>query len=156
MFCMFFADVEDAFFIKQCNESKAEGTYFRSIYGSESYNAVIEFIEWLLGEDFDVTKVDEYVKKIKGMGYKYVLCPSEVKAYYGDSDNVLESGVSDDAIVSVLFEDTNGVQICKLGIDKFTMYKLVNDYEGNVLDSIMYVVNHSVLKDIESYILNAF
>lgn len=152
---MFFAEIEDVFFIKRVKGKSCEGTYFRSIFGTESYEAVTEFIEWLTDEEFDITRVPEYIEKVKEMGYEYVLCPSQCKLYFGDADSVLTDSMADDAKVVVLFEE-DCEQVCHIDVGKFTMYKLINDKEGHVEDSVMYVTDFKDLKDIESYMLNAF
>ena len=150
---MNFAKIENVFFIKDTGAGK--GTYYCSAC-KDSFDAVSDFVEWLLGEEFDVTKIEEYIEEVKKRGYKYVL-PINAKGYFGDSSDVLSNSMADDARVIVLYQtsDLDGVRNCRVDVGKFTLYKLIYDYARKITDFKIYVADTSSVEDIDSYVRDA-
>lgn len=167
------SDVNNAFFLKKGQSQYKGGTYFRSNLGGVSKDVVADFVEWLLEEDFDESKLEYYIEKAKEAGYSYVL-PSISDAsgwlrqlnerqvsntskhvILGSVEGVLDEAIPNDANLTVLFEASTGEQVCYTKVGKFTLYKLIHDYSGKVSDSVMYVADANSLWDIDEYMSRA-
>lgn len=149
---MFFHNVESTFFIKDVSAEGGSGTYFHSIYGKDRHEAFVDFIEWLLDVDFDVTDIDKYIKEAKERGYNRVIVPCDDISYYGCAGNVLERVMPDDIKLTALFSTSSGEQEYYEDLGRLQLYKLVNDYEGRVEDSVMFIAGLSNVKTVESYV----
>ena len=158
--------------MKKGHSKAKSGTYFHSSFGGISRDAVAEFVEWLLEEDFDESKLEYYLEKVKEAGYMYVLPhindeggwlrrlnerndDASSSTIIGSVESVLDEAIPDDANLTILFETSKGEQVCYHEVGKFTLYKLVHDNSGKVCDSVMYVADTNALLDIGEYMSRA-
>lgn len=166
------SDVNNAFFLKEGHSKAKSGTYFRSSFGGVSKDAVAEFVEWLFEEDFDESKLECYIEKVKEAGYMYALpCINDEggwlrrlnerhddtsnRVLIGSVESVLDEAIPDDANLTILFEKSTGEQVFYTKVGKFTLYKLIHDNSGKVCDSVMYVADTNALWDIGEYMSRA-
>lgn len=151
---MFFNGVESVFFIKDVSDSEFDSFYVSSFDDLKS--AFMDFVEWLIDEDFSSSRIEEYISKAKEKGYNRVVLPNKSTQYYGYAENILEKGMMDKDRVFALWETTDGLHECCNDVGRLQLYKLVSVKEGQVEDSVMYITDESSIRSLDSYVKNNF